>query len=274
MKQICKSCKPKKISELKTSFCTCRADDSIGKGKIELLEKINEAGSINKAAKALGVSYKTAWDVINTMNNFFSRPIVNRGAGGKGGGGTRLTETGTQLIKMYRNLERQQQKYIDNFRINTPELKLFFPLFKKFTIKLGVRNQLRGTIKKIIKDSVHVKIILALDEKNEICAIITKKIARRMKLKKGMNLSVLLKSTSIKIAEVRKVSRGINKNKLIGEVHSIKADTHYTEIVLDLGNETFIVSLMPNRKFQKLNIQKSEKALASFDAENVILGLE
>lgn len=70
----------------------------LGPSRIELLEAIAEHGSIVKAAKAVGISYKTAWENIETMNNLADAPLVERLVGGKEGGGTRLTAQGQQTI--------------------------------------------------------------------------------------------------------------------------------------------------------------------------------
>lgn len=59
--------------------------------RIALLAQIAELGSITRAAKAVGISYKGAWDAIDELNNLAERPLVERSVGGKGGGGARLT---------------------------------------------------------------------------------------------------------------------------------------------------------------------------------------
>ena len=71
-----------------------RQSEFLGGDRIALLEKIDELGSITKAAKAVGISYKNAWDTVNLINNLAEKPLVNRSAGGKGGGGTSLTAEG------------------------------------------------------------------------------------------------------------------------------------------------------------------------------------
>ena len=69
-----------------------------GQGRIELLQQIADTGSISKAAKAAGMSYKTAWDAVDAMNKATGSPLVERSVGGKGGGGTRLTAKGEELV--------------------------------------------------------------------------------------------------------------------------------------------------------------------------------
>jgi len=82
-------------------------DIAIGPGKVDLLEAIGATGSITAAAKQLGMSYRRAWLLIDTMNRCFKTPIVEAEAGGRSGGGTRLTETGRDAIRFYRAIERK-----------------------------------------------------------------------------------------------------------------------------------------------------------------------
>ena len=66
--------------------------------RLALLEQIAEQGSITRAAKAAGLSYKAAWDAIDTMNQRANQPVVERSIGGKGGGATKITDFGQRLI--------------------------------------------------------------------------------------------------------------------------------------------------------------------------------
>ena len=85
-------------------------DIAIGPGKVDLLEAIGKTGSITSAAKALGMSYRRAWLLVDTMNRCFKEPIVDAEAGGQRGGGTRLTTTGRDVIRLYRAIERKAEK--------------------------------------------------------------------------------------------------------------------------------------------------------------------
>src|SRR5687768_12507209 len=83
-----------------------------GSGRVELLAGIGERGSITQAAKAVGMSYKAAWEAIDAMNNLAGEPLVERLAGGKGGGGTRLTARGAQLVAHFRLIEQVHQEFV------------------------------------------------------------------------------------------------------------------------------------------------------------------
>jgi molybdate transport system regulatory protein len=78
----------------------------LGKGRIELLKKIDKYGSISKAAKEMKMSYKAAWDAVDIINNLSNKKVVEKVSGGKGGGGTKLTEYGKNLIKVYENAKK------------------------------------------------------------------------------------------------------------------------------------------------------------------------
>jgi molybdate transport system regulatory protein len=78
----------------------------IGPGKIQLLENIHACGSISAAGRAMDMSYKRAWDLVDEINRICRHPAVERQTGGKNGGGAILTPFGTSLVARYRKIER------------------------------------------------------------------------------------------------------------------------------------------------------------------------
>src|ERR1700739_4514286 len=81
-------------------------EDRIGPGKILRLEKIRETGSISAAGRAMDMSYKRAWDLVDEINRICRHPAVERQTGGTNGGGGRLTPVGRSLVARYRKIER------------------------------------------------------------------------------------------------------------------------------------------------------------------------
>jgi molybdate transport system regulatory protein len=79
---------------------------SIGPGKISLLEAIRSTGSLSQGARTLGMSYRRAWQLIESLKQSFREPVTVASTGGKDGGGMLVTEFGNALIKNYRELER------------------------------------------------------------------------------------------------------------------------------------------------------------------------
>ncbi|MBS0539748.1 MAG: LysR family transcriptional regulator [Proteobacteria bacterium] len=79
---------------------------SLGPGKVRLLELVKETGSISAAGRALEMSYRQAWLLIDELNSTFAEPLVAAQVGGGGGGGARLTKAGADVIRLYRAFER------------------------------------------------------------------------------------------------------------------------------------------------------------------------
>jgi molybdate transport system regulatory protein len=82
----------------------------IGPGKIALLEAIAREGSISAAGRALGMSYKRAWDLVDALNRLLGTAVVAASPGGQGGGGALLTDAGRDLVADYRAIERAAQR--------------------------------------------------------------------------------------------------------------------------------------------------------------------
>lgn len=80
---------------------------ALGPGKADLLDAVAEAGSISGAARSMGMSYRRAWMLIEAMNGDFKKPLVETSAGGSGGGGARVTETGFEALRRYRAMEKK-----------------------------------------------------------------------------------------------------------------------------------------------------------------------
>ena len=82
---------------------------ALGPGKIALLEAIRDTGSITSAAKAMGMSYRRAWLLVDETNRCLRSPAVVTASGGRRGGGSAITATGAELVKRYRAIERDTE---------------------------------------------------------------------------------------------------------------------------------------------------------------------
>ncbi|GAB5417699.1 MAG: winged helix-turn-helix domain-containing protein [Crocinitomicaceae bacterium] len=84
----------------------------LGEGRIALLREIEKHGSISKAAKSMEMSYKKAWRLVDEMNKNAKKPLVQQKIGGKGGGGTILSEAGLNAIRIYSELKEKEQAFL------------------------------------------------------------------------------------------------------------------------------------------------------------------
>ncbi|MCC2663213.1 MAG: LysR family transcriptional regulator [Geminicoccaceae bacterium] len=86
---------------------------AIGPGKADILEAIKATGSIAAAGRSMGMSYKRAWHLVETMNRCFKGPLVEASKGGRAGGGARLTELGHEVLARYRRMEMLTARVIE-----------------------------------------------------------------------------------------------------------------------------------------------------------------
>jgi len=84
----------------------------LGPGKVRLLELVRETGSISAAARAMEMSYRRAWLLIEESNSLFAAPLVESSTGGAGGGGARLTELGAKVLAAYKDIETEAAKLV------------------------------------------------------------------------------------------------------------------------------------------------------------------
>lgn len=84
----------------------------LGQGRVLLLEKIREYGSISAAARSMQMSYRQAWALVNSMNQHSPTPLVQSATGGKGGGGASLTSTGEQAIELFWAVKRDFDAFL------------------------------------------------------------------------------------------------------------------------------------------------------------------
>jgi molybdate transport system regulatory protein len=80
---------------------------SVGPGKIALLERMRDCGSLSQAARELDMSYRRAWQLLDSLNTTFNEPVIVTSVGGKGGGGSAITKLGVALVETYRGLEKE-----------------------------------------------------------------------------------------------------------------------------------------------------------------------
>lgn len=86
---------------------------SLGPGKVALLEEIGRHGSISAAARAMEMSYRRAWLLVESMNRSFTQPLVTTATGGKRGGGAELTAFGREVLRRYRDMEQKAHRAIE-----------------------------------------------------------------------------------------------------------------------------------------------------------------
>ena len=153
-----------------------------GSGRVQLLALVGEQGSITHAAKAMKMSYKAAWDAIDTMNNLAGEPLVERVAGGKGGGGTRLTPRGQQLVENFRRIEAEHQRFIAQLGQQAQGIADDYLLIRNISMKTSARNHFAGTVTRVVHGAVNDEVEIAVRPGLHIVATVTHESAEGLGL--------------------------------------------------------------------------------------------
>ena len=162
--------------------------------RIALLQHVAEQGSITQAAKAAGISYKTAWDAIDELNNLAGRPLVERSTGGRGGGGAPLSAEGERMVRLYQRLQTLQAQVLE-----AAEQAGDLDVLGRLMLRTSARNQLPAQVSGLQREGRHDRIHLSLAGGLAITASITHDSTERLELTVGSNVVALFKAGWVRL---------------------------------------------------------------------------
>lgn len=246
-----------------------------GASRIALLAAIGETGSITGAAKAVGMSYKAAWDAIDTMNNLAGERLVVRATGGKGGGGTTLTPRAVRLIDTFRAVEHEHRGFLARAGAAIDGFANDWALIGRMGMKTSARNQLYGKVASIRRGAVNDEVSLALPGGQTIVSVLTQESTETLGLTEGAAAVALIKASWVMLvveedAAPLKLSA---RNQLRGMVQGVKLGAVNAEVSLMLEGGTVITAVVTNESAAVLGLAEGKAALAAFKASSVILGV-
>jgi molybdate transport system regulatory protein len=248
----------------------------VGDTRIRLLEAIVEHGSLNRAAKAVPLSYKAAWDALDAMNNLADAPLVVRTTGGVHGGGTQLTDHGREMIALYRAMESSQQDILDQLtkgrrpgQMGDDEDALR-SLIKRMSMKTSARNQFIGSVMSLTDTGGMVDVKLQLGGGDEVVANITPESAENMSLAEGSEVYALIKAPWVSISG-RSQKRSDKRNVLRGVVGELHEGTVHTRLSITTEGGRTLIAAMPQGTVTERGLEAGVEGWASFDTESVIL---
>jgi molybdate transport system regulatory protein len=244
-----------------------------GLTRIKLLAAIASCGSITRAAKEIHMSYKAAWDAVDQMNNLAGEPLVERVSGGKGGGGTRLTARGLQLVDNFRTLEREHQRFIEQLGQHPGGLADDFQLIRRMHMKTSARNQFLGTVAQVKAGAVNDEIALDIAGGQRIVAIVTRDSTLELGLVPGAQAFALVKDSSIILVTDEEGARFSARNRMSGTIARIQPGAVNTEVVLDLGGGATLAAIITNDSREYLALAVGGQASGIFKASSVILAI-
>lgn len=230
--------------------------------RIDILRRLQDAGSISEAARRAGVSYKAAWQAIDILSNLAGTPLVEKVVGGAGGGGAQLTQAGKELLKASTELEKAKTQLVKkaSAKPTTDNSTAFLGL------RTTMRNQFPCTVSAIVKKAGFVRVELTSKGGTVFHSKITAASAELFDLHKGQQVLVLCKATAVHIT---KASGENNKNVVHGIVARKSRGSASGEVNLLVEPGITIVGFVD----QLSGFNVSDEALAEIDETAVVLAL-
>lgn len=244
-----------------------------GRDRIDLLRALATHGSITRAARAHGISYKAAWDAIDAMNTLAGEPLVERSAGGRGGGSSRLTARGVRLVERFEQVDAAHQRFVKLLDEQAIDLDRPFSLLKVLNMKTSARNQFVGIVSALHTGAVNDEVEITLPGGQRIVAVVTQASAQSLGLRPRMTAIALVKSSSIVIATGLEGAKVSARNRLAGKVSAVMPGAVNAEVVIDLDGGGSIAAVVTMASVGSLGLAPGVAATALFKATSVILAV-
>lgn len=235
-----------------------------GPGRIKLLELVDETGSISKAAKELGMSYKAAWAAIEKMNNLSENLLVIKATGGKSGGGSKLSDEARIIIKAFHEARDHQQNEQENPGTGESDGITF--------LEASTKNLYKGSVSNILTGPINATVGIQLRGLDVLASVITRESLQRMDLKKDDLVHALINDRSITLIKGDARNLAISaRNRLSGNIIRIDTSGVSAEVTLELKGGQTLHTIITMESLDIMNLKEGDQVTAIFKAQAVIL---
>ena len=204
-----------------------------------LLDALERSGSINRAAREVGLSYKGAWEMLERATSLSPRPIIATATGGRAGGGTRLTDTGQKLLALHHQLQEEHRRFLDSLNdklADDVELTLWL---RRLFMKASARNQWFGVITGLKTGAVNAEVQVTLQGGATLVATVTMESLEALGLAMGKAVLALVKAPLVMVVTDLEGYRLSARNQLAGTITQVQKGAVNAEVVIGLpGGDT------------------------------------
>lgn len=242
--------------------------DQMADKRVDILRRVAACGSISEAARQSGVSYKAAWQAIDTLSNLAGTALVTRAVGGAGGGGAVLTPAGERLLgaaSVLHRLRADVLQHLVDARGDAVQAEGLVTAL--LSVRTSMRNQLLCNVVRKRTAGNLVQITLDLDRKLglPITSAITRESAQLLGIVPGRRMLALFKATAVEIVPAQDAPP--LKNRLPGHIGRIGRTARGGEAMLQLANDTRVVGFVAPGHGLRLH----QEAVAVFEPNAVVL---
>lgn len=201
--------------------------------RLDILRRIGEVGSISEAARGAGVSYKAAWQAVDTLSNLAGTALLVRSVGGSGGGGAQLTPAAEQLLASAALLHAARAQILASLAYQSSGAAQPMPGLAALGLRTSMRNQLPCTVVGLKSQSGAMRVDLALADGTPLFARITRESAELLELKPGLPVLALCKATAVTVSATGDPNAG--RNTLGGRASRVSRAAAGGEVALELA---------------------------------------
>lgn len=247
--------------------------ESTSSAAIDLLRMLEVTGSINSAAKAKGISYKSAWRKLDQLNNLVPYPLVEKQTGGSGGGGTVLTAEGRQLLRQVEMLEQKLHQFVTTCSKGPEEALSAITTLRRLEMQLSARNVWGGQVESIEQGAVNSVVTVQLGGGDGIRATITDTSVRRLDLAPGKAVMAIVKASCVLLATHINPQHISARNILTGTITALLSGTVNDEVTLELSGGSTVTAIVTSASVTHLGLQEGDQVSAVIKASDVLLAL-
>lgn len=233
--------------------------------RLEVLRRVAETGSISQAARDAGISYKAAWQAIDTLSNLSGQTLVDRTVGGSGGGGARITPQGLQLLRLADELSRAREAVLARFAGGTAS-----------SLGLGLRTSMRNqlpcrveAVEPMGQGDTTVLVRLRTPGQALLTSSVTRESADLLGLRAGLEALVLCKATAVRIGRDEPQGGEPGQCVLSGRIERLARGQGRDEVVLALDGGGQWVGFADH----PFAARKGQRARASMGVSALVIGL-
>ncbi len=229
--------------------------------RIEILRLVGVSGSISQAARDAGVSYKAAWQAIDTLSNLAGGVLVERAVGGAGGGGALITDAGKHLLAVADQLAESRRQVLD---AAAAPAAAPLPLTG---LRTSMRNQFPCRVDRLETQGQTVRVFLCLPDDSQLVSRITKASAELLGLRKGLAVLALCKATAVRV--IPQAGQPAEGQQLSGQAQRVSRGASGDEVSLLLDAGLQLVGFAAARS----GIRARSPVSAMIDESAVVIAL-
>jgi molybdate transport system regulatory protein len=240
---------------------------------IELLKAIEQSGSINQAAKNVGLSYKGAWQMLERANNGAPQTLLSTATGGSKGGGTSLTPAGKALLALFARLQQKHRDFIDELNRSLVEDPDTILLLQRLEVRTSTRNQLFGQVTAIDRDGADARITVRLKGGEQVFSSFGTAALDALAIDIGADAVLMINSADILLSTDSSPKLISARNRLLGKVMRIRHDIVDSEVIVLLPSGEILAAMITRQSLQTLALVPGSPVWAVFKAHAPILGV-